>query len=132
MPSFYQVDNLKDVCIKNILSNIDKYWVEKTKIKSLLDNTRNQMIYLIGPFETLNEQYVDFIMKEIYRKSKLTKYHIYLLINTYLKKLDFSYIKKGNLVDSKMCSFIGVNAFVGVSHKQTIELHHELGMEMIK
>jgi hypothetical protein len=115
MPSFYQVNKLKDICIKNIIDNIDKYWVEKTKIKQLLDNTKNQMIYLVGPFETLNDYYVDFIMKEIYKKTKLTKYHIYLLINTYLKKLDFSFIKKVNLVDSKLCSFIGTNAFVGFS-----------------
>jgi hypothetical protein len=115
MPSFYQVNKLKDICIKNIIDNIDKYWVEKTKIKQLLDSTKNQMIYLVGPFETLNDHYVDFIMKEIYKKTKLTKYHIYLLINTYLKKLDFSFIRKVNLVDSKLCSFIGANAYVGFS-----------------
>ena len=111
MPSFHQVKNLKDICIQNVVNHIDKFWVENTKIKSLID-INNKVLYMIGPFERLNDNLVDFVLKEIYKTSKLTKYHIYLLINTYLKKLDVSFLKKANIIDAKLCSFIGINVFV--------------------
>jgi hypothetical protein len=112
MPSFNTVKSLSDICINSLINSIDSYWLEKTKIKSIFEKINNKVLYLVGPFESLNDVVVNLILKSTYEKSKFSKYHVYLCINTHLKRLDFSFLKKANLIDGRLCSFIGINSFV--------------------
>ena len=125
MPSYIQVAQLKDICIQNLINNIDVYWMRKTKIESLIESS-SKLLYLIGPFESLHDSHINYILKKIYeskekKRAKLTRFHVYLCLNTHLKKLDFSFIKRANIIDAKLCSFIGFNSNVSINSMKALK-----------
>lgn len=113
MPSKQAVKKLTQLCIDNLIDYIDSYWLKKLDLMRIVDKCRHLM-YLIGPFEILNHDIVDYMLKTLNKNGTLSKYHFYLCLSTYLKKLDFSYLKRNLLADEALCKFIGLNCFVSV------------------
>jgi hypothetical protein len=112
MPLIKQPNRLTEICIKTVIDTIDSYWLSETSQLKIHLNKNMVPLYLIGPFEALNDERVEFILKSIYSKSKLHKHHMIILLHNRLKKLDLSFIKKHVLISSSVVKHIGNNLFV--------------------
>ena len=112
MPSKKQPNKLSEICINSVIDSIDTYWLSETSQLKMYLNKNMVPLYLIGPFETLNDEQVNYLLKSIYKKSKLHKHHMIILLHNRLKKLDLSFIKKHILISSSVVKHIGNNLFV--------------------
>ncbi len=112
MPPLKHPSSLRATCVENIIQHMDRYWLhDYGHLKKALDDTR-KFLYLIGPFEALSDQNVDYILRNMYQRNMLNKYSLLLCVHNFLKILDLSFIKKKFILTDEVCYFIGNNCFV--------------------
>lgn len=117
MPQTIQPKRLKDVCIDTIINTVDTYWFpEKSDQLASLDVffTNKRCRYLISPFHHLDDSTVDTILKSLYKSSRLNRYHLLVFLQSRLRRLDLSFVKKKNLINQSIAYYFGRNCFVNI------------------
>jgi len=109
MPQLKQVETLSEACIINVIKHMNAYWVTKSKIKDLVDNATN-MLYLVGPFDILNESIIHRIIKKLEENGELNRYNLFMLMHSRLAKIDFTALKNKSIINiPRLFEFIGTN-----------------------
>ena len=69
---------------------------------------------VIGPFEVLNDETINLIIKRLYQNYELNRNNLLLLLHNRLLRLDLSFIRKKKtvLINSSMATFIGNSCYV--------------------
>lgn len=114
MPRPNKPKSLKDICIENIITNVDTYWLpENCDARQTLDTfyTNTHQRYLISPFDHLDDKTVDVILRTLSKRNRLNRYHLLVFIQWRLRVLDLSFVKK-TLFGIKLAYFVGRNCFV--------------------
>lgn len=115
MPQLKQVDTLSDACISNVIKHMNTFWVAKSKIKDLIDS-ETHMLYLVGPFDILNESIVHRIMKKLEENGELNRYNLFILMHFRLAKIDFTLFKNKSIINiPRLFEFIGTNCHVSIA-----------------
>jgi hypothetical protein len=116
MPQIKQPNNLRRLCLRNIINNIDSYWLndQSSMLKKVLTTnfSKKSFLYFIGPFEQLDDHAIHFILKKVYEYNVINKAVLLIFLHNYLRYLNLSFIKKKNLLTADVCSFIGNNCMV--------------------
>lgn len=118
MPSVKQPQSLKVLCKSNLINNIELHWQKfKTDAqieKSLDDPSTNfwKKMYLIGPFEQLNDETITLILKKLYQSSNFNRNYFCLCLHGRLRSVDCSFIKKKSFFNSLMCNYMGKHCIV--------------------
>lgn len=114
MPQLKQPNDLKSLCLKNIYTFVDFYWLcPNQEIKQLIDG-RKLPLYFIGPFESLSYENVDDILKKLYTNGRLKKIHLFFFLHNHLRKIDLRFIKKSSYITGNVCQYLGNNCFVSL------------------
>lgn len=112
MPQIKQPIDLKTLCLNNIKTFIDFYWIAPNQDIKVLISGRTLPRYFIGPFESLSSQNVHYILKELYLKGHLRKIHLFFLLHNLIRKIDLTFIKKNMFITANLCQYLGNNCFV--------------------
>ena len=117
MPQLRQPKRLKDICIANLVENVDKFWLaensqERLQLEAFCANSRSR--YLITPFSDLDSSTVDFILRSLYKAARLNRNHLLVFLQFRLRSIDLSFVKKKNLINSSLAYYIGRNCIVSV------------------
>lgn len=117
MPCVKQPNSLKFLCAETICRSMDSYWLkENCQLRKTYeqDFAANNVLYVIGPFECLDDETIEYILKSLYQRNMLNKLQLYLCLHNRLRRVDFSYVKKKNLVNLPLMNYIGLNCFVSL------------------
>jgi hypothetical protein len=127
MPRPNKPKSLKDICIENIITNVDTYWLpENCDGRQTLDTfyTNTHQRYLISPFDHLDDKTVDVILRTLHKRNRLNRYHFLVFIQWRLRVLDLSFLKKPIFAINKLAYFVGRNCFVNsllYNHKSAVK-----------
>ena len=133
MPELLKPDKLAQLCLKNIATNIDTYWLnESNPSTTVLDAIitppttppsgsskvrapATKPMYILGPFEALNDEAVHSILQMIYlnMKKSLSTKQLLILFHNRLRLIDLRFITNLKFtLNSTVCAHIGANCFV--------------------
>ena len=80
--------SLKELCLLNIIHNIETLWYKDFLDKNFNNNTH--FLYLLGPFDDLPHKLIQDLWLCLKRKRFIRRHHAYILISPYLSELDLS------------------------------------------
>ena len=113
---------LSDICVDGIYNSINKVWMNDGggMLKRFLDEfpmsktSYSAISYVLGPFESLNDHVVTYILKKLYKNNELNRIHLLVLLHNRLLRLDLSFItrKKNSFVNPNIATFIGNTCIV--------------------
>ena len=117
MPRHRQPKRLKDVCIGSVVRHVDTYWLPegseaRDRLDAFLANAHHR--YLISPFYHLDDATVEAVLRALYRLNRLSRYHLLLFVQSPVRALDLSFVKKKNLVSQPFAYYVGRNCFVSL------------------
>lgn len=118
MPPIKQPQDLSVLCVANLVKNIEQHWIKfknDAQIDGSLDDPSSNFgkkMYLIGPFEQLNDYTVDLILKKLYQSNNFNRNYFCLCVHGRLRLADFSFIKKKSFFNPLICNYLGKNCFV--------------------
>ena len=117
MPRLHEPLDLKMICLQNIIKFMESYWLltNKELIKQI--EGPKYPLYYIGPFESLNDQCIEIILKKLYQENLLNKNHLFLCLHNRLRRIDLSFVKKNAFINSSICQLLGNNCFVSFFHE---------------
>ena len=110
MPQVKQPKRLGKLCLNNIIANMNSHWFIRNDLR--LQLIANPPKYILGPFECLNDEHVDYILKRLHDDRQLVRFHLYLLLHNVLKRLDLSVIKKRTFINPDISNHIGNTCIV--------------------
>ena len=117
MPKLKQPGGLKSLCLTCIFNKADTFWIPQDKEhRSLIDNP-NLPIYFNTPFEDLNDENVDCLLRMFYKNCKLNNLHFFYFLHAHLRSIDLSFLRKSSLVNANVCKMLGKNCFVSCTKK---------------
>ena len=80
--------SLKELCLVNIIRNIDSYWY-KDFLDKYFGNTH--FMYILGAFDDLPPKLIHDLWLCLKTRKVLRKHHAYILISPYFSELDLSH-----------------------------------------
>ena len=113
MPPHLNPKNLTQICLNNIATNMETYWYNEYA-KQILD-TNKIPLYIIGPFEILNDENVEYVLKKLTEIKLLNRNFMYLLMHNRLKCINLGFLRNRCFVNASLTKFIGNNCYVSLS-----------------
>ena len=76
--------------------------------------SHSSISYVMGPFESLNEDVIGYLLRKLYENYELFRPHLLVLLHNRLLRLDLSFIqkKKNAFFNQHIASFIGNTCYV--------------------
>jgi len=89
MPQVKQIASisLKNLCLHNILANIDRVWCRHYLQRY---HGTGHFIFVLGPFDDLPPSLIQELWLLLKSRKMLRKHHIYLLVSPFAKSIDLS------------------------------------------
>ena len=112
---------LNEICIDKIVFYMNAIWLKEgahmNKFLSDFPQSRtshSSITLVMGPFESLNDQTINLLIRRLYQNHELNRSNLLLLLHNRLRRLDLSFIKKrkSTLINSSMAAFIGKTCLV--------------------
>ena len=121
MPQVKQPNRLGKICLNNIINNMNSHWFKRNDLR--LQLIANPPKYILGPFECLNDENVDYILKRLHDDRLLVRFHLYFLLHNVLKRLDLSVIKKRTFINPDIANHIGSTCIVSQNVRPSFILY---------
>lgn len=102
MPQKREPGSLKNLCEMNLVRNVERHWLklkEGAQINKSVDDPESnfgKFVYIISPFESLDSQSIEFILKKLYKMNLFNKNYFCLCLHNRLRYADLSFIKKSH------------------------------------